>query len=255
MAETEAAVAIIRARGPEDSVLLMRRAEREGDSWSGHWSFPGGRRDPSDHDLLHTALRELEEECGIRLTRGALEQEMAPRYARRKAGAYILVTPFLFATDSELATIPDAREAAEAVWIPLRILEDPNRRRLLPVPGLPPEMRFPGVELSGGPLWGFTFRLMSDWLGIGPADEHIGTAGLDAARLVLDFLGEREVTWEGESAQIHGPIHPRAVLERFSQPGKHVEWVNCLEARSDYIRIVGLDFKEYYIRSKDQPLR
>src|ERR1035441_7525388 len=84
MRETEAAVAIVHARGNAESVLLMRRSEREGDSWSGHWSFPGGRRDPADPDLLHTALRELEEECGVRLTRRDLEAEMRPRRARRR---------------------------------------------------------------------------------------------------------------------------------------------------------------------------
>ena len=67
--EPHAAVAIVRARQPRESVLLIRRSERQEDSWSGHWSFPGGRRDPEDPDLLHTAFRELEEECGIRLGR------------------------------------------------------------------------------------------------------------------------------------------------------------------------------------------
>lgn len=250
MAETEAAVAIVRAREPEDSVLLMRRAEREGDSWSGHWSFPGGRRDPLDCDLLHTALRELEEECAIRLTREALEHEMPARYARRKAGAYVLVTPFLFGAESELAAIPDAREAAEAVWIPLSILADTSRRRLVPIPGLPPEMRFPGIELNGGPLWGFTFRLISDWLRLGPSEQERPAATMKAARLVLEFLGERDVAWEGKTARVRGAIPASAVLERFEGPGEHVEWVNCLEARPDYIRIVGLDFEEYFIRAE-----
>ena len=30
------------------ALLLMRRAERAGDPWSGHVSFPGGRVDPRD---------------------------------------------------------------------------------------------------------------------------------------------------------------------------------------------------------------
>ena len=73
MTEAEAAVAIVQAHGERESVLLMRRAEREGDSWSGHWSFPGGWRQAGDRDLLCTALRELEEECGVRLAREHLQ--------------------------------------------------------------------------------------------------------------------------------------------------------------------------------------
>jgi len=65
-AEPQAAVAIVSARQPRESVLLIRRSERGDDPRSGHWSFPGGRRDPEDPDLLHTALRELEGECGTR---------------------------------------------------------------------------------------------------------------------------------------------------------------------------------------------
>src|SRR5512133_3644657 len=96
MAEPEAAVAILHAREPEESVLLIRRAEREGDSWSGQWSLPGGRRDSGDVDLLHTALRELEEECGIRLRRAELEAALPERLARRRVGPFLLVAPFVF---------------------------------------------------------------------------------------------------------------------------------------------------------------
>jgi len=39
-------------------VLTVRRH-------AGEISFPGGRRDPRDHDLLDTALREAEEEIGL----------------------------------------------------------------------------------------------------------------------------------------------------------------------------------------------
>src|SRR5688572_27389789 len=61
-----AAVAIIIAPDP-DAILLIRRAERAGDPWSGHMALPGGRREPGDLDLLATAIRETSEEVGIRL--------------------------------------------------------------------------------------------------------------------------------------------------------------------------------------------
>jgi 8-oxo-dGTP diphosphatase len=166
MAEPEAAVAILHAVEPEESVLLIRRAERADDPWSGHWSFPGGGREPEDPDLLHTALRELEEECGIRLGREHFEAALPPTPAGRRVGRFVLVAPFLFQVAGELPVILDPREAVEALWTPLSILRDPARHAVQCVPGQPKEMPFPAIELNGVPLWGFTYRLLADWLGL-----------------------------------------------------------------------------------------
>jgi 8-oxo-dGTP pyrophosphatase MutT (NUDIX family) len=225
MGEPEAAVAIVHALDT-DSILLIRRTEREGDSWSGQWSCPGGRRDPGDVDLLHTALRELEEECGIRLTRGDVEAALPERLARRRVGPFLLVAPFVFRVESELATILDPLEAAHAEWAPLRILRDPARHRLRNVPGIPPDTYFPAVEMDGAPLWGFTYRLLSDWLGL--------TVNGDAAAAVARFVEERGVS----------------DIARLCQPGPAVLAVNRLEVGADEIRILGPKFEEYVFHSR-----
>src|SRR5262245_28580055 len=62
-----ASVALI-VRGRADlGVLLIKRAKREGDPWSGHMALPGGRRDPKDASLIETAAREAREETGVDL--------------------------------------------------------------------------------------------------------------------------------------------------------------------------------------------
>ena len=63
----QAAVALV-VRGHVDlEVLLIKRARRDGDPWSGHMALPGGRRDPADTSLRQTAVRETLEETGIDL--------------------------------------------------------------------------------------------------------------------------------------------------------------------------------------------
>ena len=166
VSNSSAAVALVHARGPVESVLLIRRANNPRDPWSGHWAFPGGRRDPTDADLLATALRELYEECAILLPREAVTQALPPSFAGRRVGKYVSVAPFVFHVENQLETRLNAPEAVGALWIPVELLHDPSRHRWQPVPWLPPEETTPAIELDGTPLWGFTYRVLCDWLGV-----------------------------------------------------------------------------------------
>ena len=264
MAEPKAAVAIVLAHHPLESVLLIRRSERQEDSWSGHWSFPGGRRDPDDPDLLHTALRELEEECGIRLVRERNGVPLPPVLARRRTGPFVLVAPFVFEVEGELPTVLDPREAVEAVWVPLDVWRDPNRHYLRAVPGLPGDWLFPAIDLNELPLWGFTYRLGTDWLGLLPGQSPIEEAGYRVACRLLDFLlchglklrsgwedrieqpaiGEPQIA---KVAMVEGAIPAALVVAHFAMPGELFPRINLLEVRPDHIRVVGLEFEEYLI--------
>lgn len=164
--EPEAAVVILHALQPEESILLIRRATNPRDPWSGHWSFPGGRRDPEDRDLLDTALRELREECDITLTRETLSATLPPASAGRRVGRRILVAPFGFRVERRLPATVQPAEAVESLWAPVSMLADLSRHQRMPVPGLPPELMWPAIPLNNVPLWGFTYRLLCDWLGL-----------------------------------------------------------------------------------------
>ena len=250
----EAAVAIVRTREEAETILLIRRAEREGDSWSGQWSFPGGRRDLEDRDLLETALRELEEECGIRLAREQMVTALPHVVARRQAPPFVTVAPFVFAVDCQLPTVLDAREAAAAAWISVDWLRDPAAHRLRSVPGRPENLLFPAVDLSGAPLWGFTYRLVTAWLGLEPGCRPRERAGAESAGTVLEFLLANGVTlehgWRDRVAAVKGVIPVGQVLAWFSTPAGYLPGVNCLEVQADQIRLAGLEWEEYWIRAE-----
>jgi 8-oxo-dGTP pyrophosphatase MutT (NUDIX family) len=247
MSGPEAAVTIVRAAAPEPAVLLIRRAEHPADPWSGHWSLPGGRCEPEDGDTLDTALRELAEECGIRLPREASAASLPPRYARRRTPPYMLVAPFVFHIAEQLPARVDPAEAVEAVWVPLTAFADPAQHCLCAVPGVPPNCVFPAIPLPGLPLWGFTYRLLTDWLGLTPP----ASAAAATAHAVLEFLeAEGRVPvggTDGRTRRVRGTIPVDRVLAWLAEPRAQVPPVNRVEVRTDAICITGLEFEEYRI--------
>jgi 8-oxo-dGTP diphosphatase len=259
----EAAVAILRAR-ERDSFLLMRRSEHPHDPWSGHWSFPGCRREQSDPDLRFTALRELAEECSIHLPPDALESELAPVIARRRTPPFMVVAPFVFAIENQLPTVLDPEEAVEAVWVPTADWRTPEKHKLTNVPGMPASWLFPALELNGVPVWGFTYRLAMDWLGLVSNDGGLASAGLSAATAVLDlFVSKGLVVKDGlkiadaelptteiqprATATVSGVIPVEQTIEHLSRPGSSFPSVSAIEVQRNHVRVVGLEFEEYLI--------
>ena len=166
-------MAIVYASAPEASVLLMRRAQRPGDPWSGHWSFPGGRVEATDTDLLHTALRELREECGIALERTQLADRLPDDWAGRVIGHSVMVATFVFHTPAQLPATLDPSEAAAAIWMPMSLLRDLSQHRVREIPGVPAERQFPAFDLEGTLVWGFTYRVLCQWAGLPVAPEGL----------------------------------------------------------------------------------
>ena len=110
------------AADPE--LLMIKRAEAEGDPWSGHVACPGGRMEPGDHDLEQTAVRETWEETGVDLARdgqvlGALD-DISPRTPTLPP---IIVRPYVAVVKPELEIVQSS-EVAEAFWVPLAALRE-----------------------------------------------------------------------------------------------------------------------------------
>lgn len=158
-----AAVAIIRSTAGGESYLILRRATHPRDPWSGHYSFPGGRRDLGDHDLLTTCLRETCEETGIVLSAKQLLRELPETPAGHRLHRPLWVQPFLFNLAERPPLRLDTREIQGAVWLDAEDFLDPGRHcRAEMLPG----QLFPAFPLQEYYLWGFTYRLLCSILGI-----------------------------------------------------------------------------------------
>jgi 8-oxo-dGTP pyrophosphatase MutT (NUDIX family) len=159
-----AAVAAILRPGPIDTeVLLIRRAEREGDPWSGHIALPGGHVQPEDPDLLTTARREAHEEVGVDLRDhellGALDEHPATAQGHFTG---IVISPFVFALRRDVELAPN-HEVADLIWAPLGRMArgESHVEKELERDGR--LVRFPGYGVGQHVVWGLTHRMLQNF--------------------------------------------------------------------------------------------
>ena len=164
-----AAIALVLRPGtgePADPELLMiKRAEAEGDPWSGHVACPGGRMEPGDHDLEQTAIRETWEETGVDLARdgrvlGALD-DISPRTPTLPP---IIVRPYVAVVKPELEIVQSS-EVAEAFWVPLAALRERAAwgTAMVPIRGSG-ERQVSAFRHGTYTVWGLTERVLRQFL-------------------------------------------------------------------------------------------
>ena len=164
--EPEAAVGIIACGRPEESILLVKRNKDEHDPWSGHYAFPGGRKESRDATIYQTCVREVREETGIVLDSNALQQTCAPARAGRNVKAPILVQPYVFRLPEQPAITIEEKELARHEWLAVDDFKDLNNHRIAePLPG----MIRPVFPMDDYFVWGFTYGLLCRLLGVDQA--------------------------------------------------------------------------------------
>jgi len=158
-----AAVALIVIERNGLEALFIKRAARVGDPWSGQVALPGGRYEPEDGDLLHTAIRETREETGVDLSGAERLGVLDDLYPRTPTLPPVRVRPFVF-TIAAAPPLVASDEVERAFWIPLARLAEPGVRRdvKLIVRGEP--RIFPAYDLGDDVIWGMTERILTPFL-------------------------------------------------------------------------------------------
>jgi 8-oxo-dGTP pyrophosphatase MutT (NUDIX family) len=159
---------ILRESSGTTEALIIKRAEFEGDPWSGHLALPGGRAEAQDDDLLATAARETREEIGVELLDKDGSRELfigqLPLIAPRNPGLpKIEITPLVALAPPNLA-MQLSDEVESAFWVSINQLkrEGASATYFLRYQDL--IIKRPAYLTESGLIWGITERILTSFL-------------------------------------------------------------------------------------------
>ena len=154
---------ILQVRDGELNILMIKRAEREGDPWSGHMAFPGGRMDPDDDHGFAVAVRETEEEIGLTLGEEdpCIGRLSDIRAAPRRFPFGMTVSVFVFRLDREFVFTPN-HEVAETVWVPVEFLLDTDNRETMVWERGSIKLSMPCYWYEGRRIWGLSLMMLDE---------------------------------------------------------------------------------------------
>ena len=159
-----AAVALVLLEGPQGlELILIKRAERGDDPWSGQIALPGGRYEVGDRDLEATAVRETSEETGVDLSGEERLGALDDLYPRTSLLPPVVVRPFVFALTRRAALVP-SDEVQRAFWLPLGRLSDPGVRREVTVTVRGGAHTLPAYLVDDDLIWGMTERILTPFV-------------------------------------------------------------------------------------------
>jgi 8-oxo-dGTP pyrophosphatase MutT (NUDIX family) len=140
-------------------LLLTQRHQYEG-KHSGQISFPGGKKEEFDIDLLSTALRETEEEVGINKENINLITQLSPLYI---PVSNFFVQPYI----GYLKALPklsiNNREVKSLIKLPVDYLNKSDiiiSKKIEASSGL--HLTVPAYEFEGNIIWGATAMMLSE---------------------------------------------------------------------------------------------
>ena len=168
--QRRAAVAMV-LRGPDadPELLFIKRAERDGDPWSGQMAFPGGRCEPEDSGDRQTAERETHEEVGLLLEDASCLGRLDDQEGRptSPSGGLVISAHVYEVGDRPAPVLCPNEEVAEAFWFPVSGLLEGERHVGYEHPGVA-SMTFPGIVVGDSErhvVWGLTYRFLEIFLG------------------------------------------------------------------------------------------
>lgn len=146
-------------RNEQTNLVLIVRNAYPG-VHSSQIAFPGGKIEPVDTSFMDTALRETEEEIGIKPNQIAVVRQFSQVYI---PPSNFLVYPFFGYSNDELIFNPDPNEVAGMIEMPLdHFLDDANMEISTMATSYSTSIGVPVFMLGEHRIWGATAMMMSE---------------------------------------------------------------------------------------------
>lgn len=141
-------------------IPLILRPQYDG-VHGGQMAFPGGRAEKEDENLIRTAMREAQEEIGVRLTDITVIGQLTKLYI---PPSNFFVQPVIGFMNKKPNFYPDAREVDKVIEIALQEIINPAiiGRKILTVRGV--EINAPFYQIQEHTVWGATAMMISELL-------------------------------------------------------------------------------------------
>lgn len=156
----QAAVLIAVTDHPSDPDIIFTLRAQHLSTHSGEVSFPGGKWEDSDENLLHTALRESEEEIGLKPEYVEVLASLEPRKTRLG----IQVTPFVGLVPADTTLVPNFSELDAIFRVPVSFFLADKRIRTDLYKQRERDFWAPAYEFNGYEIWGFTANILVTFL-------------------------------------------------------------------------------------------
>ena len=157
-----AAVAIMVSEDERPSTLMIVRAVRVGDPWSGQVAFPGGKAQEGESTAVETAVRETKEEVGIDLGREG--RFMGYAEASTTHTGTMRVVPCVFALPVRLEVSPNA-EVASHRWLELEGLLSSKAKSHYGLVMEGKTVSLPAIKVEDYVIWGLSHRIITNLFG------------------------------------------------------------------------------------------
>ena len=144
----------------DDLTILMTRRSDELTHHAGQVSFPGGRMEDADTDIVETALRETEEEVGIARHLVTVLGHLRP--TPTITGYAVTPTVGLIEDDVQLSLDPG--EVADAFEVPLEYLMDTRNYKESFREFKGQKLKVIEVRFDGQRIWGATAFILSRFI-------------------------------------------------------------------------------------------